>query len=219
MPVVEPGTRFGSYAVIGEGGRDRRGKRLLECRCDCGSVRKVLDHSLLSGRSRSCGCVRAANFVARATRHGATKGGRETPEHRAWRHMVARCTSASHPSFKDYGGRGITVSEGWRADFAAFLKDVGLRPSPLHSVDRIHNDGNYEPGNVRWATQEEQMSNTRKSRLFDVDGERLPLPAIARRYGISDDTLYSRIKRGLSIQEAVSMPVLARGRGAARRNR
>ena len=84
-----------------------------------------------------------------------------TPEYRTWAGMKNRCLNPNNPRYKSYGGRGISVCSEWIESFSAFLSHVGLKPSPLHSIDRINNDGNYEPGNVRWATAKEQARNTR----------------------------------------------------------
>jgi hypothetical protein len=84
--------------------------------------------------------------------------------YQCWRNMISRCHCESHPRFKDWGGRGIAVCDRWRNSFHAFLEDMGVRPSTKHSIDRIDNDGNYEPGNCRWATRSQQQSNQRNQR-------------------------------------------------------
>lgn len=99
---------------------------------------------------------------ARPTSH-AWDGKKETPEYRCWRHLRQRCHDPNHRDYANYGGRGIRVCDEWRASFSAFVAHVGARPSREHSIDRINNDGNYEPGNVRWATRSVQMTNTRRS--------------------------------------------------------
>jgi hypothetical protein len=118
--------------------------------------------------------------------------------------MIQRCHSPNCRGFKHYGGRGITVCERWRKSLKAFLADMGPRPSTKHSLDRINNDGNYEPGNCRWATQREQMANTRVTRLLNHNGETLCVKEWARRIGLTHSAVQFRLARGLSVAEALS---------------
>jgi hypothetical protein len=104
--------------------------------------------------------IAAKSAKTMATTHGACL----SPEHIAWKGLIGRCENPRNPVFKYYGGRGITVCERWRKSFANFLVDMGRKPSMAHSIDRIDNDGNYEPGNCRWATQSEQTSNQQRQR-------------------------------------------------------
>jgi hypothetical protein len=127
-----------------------------------------------------------------------------TPEYNAWINMRRRCINASHPQFKDYGGRGITVCDRWLHSFDSFLEDMGLRPSPKHSIDRVNNDGPYSPSNCRWATQRAQMQNTRRSKLITVRGETACLTEWARRTGIGVNTISERLRRGWSHERAVT---------------
>lgn len=138
-----------------------------ECRCDCGNQASVRISSLLSGSIKACGCLRSETVRARRLKHGEAtdyrSGKRGSPEYRAWRGMINRCECGDADHQRTYVLRGITVCPSWRASFTAFLKDVGRRPSIDHSIDRFpNNDGNYEPGNVRWATRSQQAKNRRE---------------------------------------------------------
>jgi hypothetical protein len=117
--------------------------------------------------------------------------------------MWYRCTSPKHPHFKDYGGRGIEVCERWKS-FALFLQDVGQRP-PGKTLDRLDCHGNYEPGNCRWATSEEQQRNLRTNRLLTFDGKTQCLTAWAKEAGIKKSTLRERLERGWSVEAALGI--------------
>lgn len=134
--------------------------------------------------------------------HGQSYG----PEYQAWKGIKRRCLNAKAKNYHHYGGRGITVCDAWRDSFAAFFAYVGPRPSPKHSIDRYpDNNGNYEPGNVRWATQSQQCRNTRANRQVEYRGERMPLVALAERTGIEFNTLKNRIA-SWGVGEAVATP-------------
>lgn len=119
-----------------------------------------------------------------------------SPEYRVWAGMIDRCENQNANGFHNYGGRGISVCDRWRASFAAFYKDIGQRPSSAHSLDRHPNqDGNYEPGNCRWATGKQQMRNYRKNRRVTANGESLTLPEWSERLLIPLSTLQGRLYR------------------------
>jgi hypothetical protein len=138
-------------------------------------------------------------------RHGQSGAGL-TPEYRSWRHMHDRCLNANDQDYSNYGGRGISICQRWLDGFENFLADMGPRPSPKHSLDRIDNDGPYSPENCRWATQCEQMRNTRRTRLLTHDGLTLPLTDWAVRLGIHKASLRERLMRGWPIDLALSTP-------------
>ncbi len=136
------------------------------CHCDCGAKTLSTGASLRCADSRSCGCLMRERMSA-ATKISARKHGMaHSPEHDAWRHMKQRCFNSNTQKYELWGGRGITVCQKWVDSFEAFFADMGARPSPTYSLDRIDNDGNYEPSNCRWATRKEQRKNRRNPKLL-----------------------------------------------------
>lgn len=194
------GRRFGRLLVLRPVGSDKHGRRKFDARCDCGKERVVAGPSLTIGKTTSCGCAQrdsarvsgALNGRAGSTTHDMSR----TPEYRAWRAMRARCEVSSHISFPNYGGRGIRLCPRWRASFHAFIGDVGCRPSSVHSIDRIDNDGNYELGNVRWATKVDQSRNRRTTRWATILGETMCVADWARRWGVCRRTASRWIEQG-----------------------
>jgi hypothetical protein len=200
--VPETGSRFGRVTVLGESLEpNRRVGVWVHVRCDCGTEFVVYARQLREERTRSCGCLRLELSSARAMRHGHATGKGISPEFRVWTGAKTRCFNDRAPSWPRYGGRGITMCDRWRDSFAAFLADMGERPSPDHSLDRIDNDGPYSPGNCRWATREQQGGNKRNSRTIEHGGERLSLHAWSKRVGVKYSTILWRADNGWSEQE------------------
>jgi hypothetical protein len=179
------------------------------CVCDCGKESKVDSGDLLSGNTQSCGCLARERRIdasrIHAKKHGAVVGGVKTRTYSKWAGMWSRCTNPKANSYEHYGGRGISVCERWKS-FENFLADMGEAPPGL-SIDRYpDNDGNYEPGNCRWATSSEQMRNTRVTRWIEHNGERLILSDWAARAGVSVAIFSKRLDGGWSMERALTTP-------------
>lgn len=144
------GQRFGRLVVLERS--HSLGSVSWKCQCDCGNVRVVDSQNLRRGASKSCGCSYQTHGEA---------GSNRTVEYQCWNDMIQRCTNPNNGSWKDYGGRGITVCERWRTDYRNFRDDMGPRPEGL-TLDRENVNGNYEPSNCRWATDEIQANNKRR---------------------------------------------------------
>lgn len=205
------GQRFGRLTVLEYAGyRQKSRSHMWQCACDCGGQITTQERFLLKGGCRSCGCVRREKLSrlgrSMAT-HGDSRVGKHSPEYECWSRIKARCHRLSHHHYGLYGGRGIQVCERWRNSFEAFLADVGRRPGPEYSLDRINTDGHYEPGNVRWATQTQQCRNRRNNRLLTFRGEIATLAEWAERSDIDQSTVGYRLRAGWPVERALTQEV------------
>lgn len=207
--LIAEGSRFGRWTTASPVESIRlwnRTKLRVLCMCDCGTSRHIDAWSLAKGDSKSCRCAQVDERRTRFAREGRVSlpdGDRSHSLANTWKGMMLRCYSPSNPSFPDYGGRGIGVCDRWRASFVAFCSDIGERPSKRHSIDRIDNSGNYEPGNCRWATQSQQCRNTRRNRFLTIRGETLCIAEWAERAGVPYVLVYDRLRSGRSPEDAV----------------
>lgn len=143
------------------------------------------------------------NSIARASTWIGRRPHR-TPTYLAWRNMKVRCCDQKDPSWPIYGGRGVTICDRWLKSFKAFVEDMGERPADKHSLDRIDNNGNYEPGNCRWATWAEQAANRRTNIFIIVDGVRHTTSQAASQLGMTRGGILRRLERGWSMGDTVS---------------
>ncbi len=209
---VPAGTRFGRLIVLHEAERHGPSRlRQFRCKCDCGNVSVVGLSGLRSGATKSCGCLRKQLSAERLRTHGLSG----TAEYNVWFNMMARCFNPNHPQFPHYGGRGISVCDRWRESPGVFLEDMGPRPSAAHSIDRVDNDGNYEPGNCHWATRREKGNNIQHNRLLTHQGKTQCVTAWAEEVGISLYALQQRVHRGWSVERALTEPVPKRLKATA----
>jgi hypothetical protein len=196
------GTKYGRLTVLKRSSNS--GSRISwDCSCECGRETVVSGSNLRSGNSRSCGCLQQEVRSSSHKTHGMSSDEKFKSELSTWTHVKRRCFNPAHPKWKSYGGRGITMCERWK-DFALFLQDMGPKPSLRHSIDRIDNDGNYEPSNCRWATAKEQCNNRRVSKKVEVKGEVFSLEELSNRHGIKRNSLYyHHVSKQLPIEQAL----------------
>lgn len=208
------GSIFGRWTVIEFYGYtpDRSQKSVWMCRCECGTSRPVVATHLASGRSKSCGCLHKEkmakfckeNAINRNQFHDLSR----TKEYAAWNQMNQRCHNPKNPTYRRYGAIGVRVCVRWRHDFMAFLKDMGPCQTTGHSIDRIDAFGNYEPSNCRWATDEQQRMNQRRTRRFMYEGEMRTIQDIANRAGLKYATLRKRlVEQEWPLEKALSEKV------------
>jgi hypothetical protein len=189
---------YGYYTVLSFVGRNQHGNLEWNCQCRCGALKRVLGSNLLGGANPSCGCYKTEVLVRRNYKHGLVS----RPEHKAWCGIRQRCYNPRNQDYSHYGGRGIRVCDRW-VDFAQFFADMGPMPTPYHTIERIDNNGDYEPGNCKWATRKEQNRNKRNIPLYDYRGRRVSVAELSELSGVPAGTLSHRLKRGMSAERAV----------------
>ena len=202
------GKRFGRLVVCYDLEDNRFGNRQVLCRCDCLNYKVVLASSLTCGRTVSCGCYMREEMARRSKKHGNAPRGATSREYRIWAGMKKRCSNPKEPGWPNYGGRGIRVCDRWISSFQNFIDDMGLPPSPDHSIERIDNDGDYCPENCRWATQREQCRNYRRNRNITIGGVTKTATEWSELTGIDQSLICWRHKQGWSEDRILSSPRL-----------
>lgn len=200
------GKRYGRLTVIKPYGKNKYGKYMFVCKCDCGNDFVTLGNGLQSGRTLSCGCLHSEKSIEKVralTKHNMSN----TRIYNIWHTMIQRCYYPKHKSYNYYGGRGITVCNEWLHNFQAFY-DWAMANGYDDSltIDRINVNGNYEPSNCRWATLKEQANNTRNNHYITYKGTTRTIAQWADKLGISKDTLYARFKNGWTVEKALTTP-------------
>lgn len=199
--------KFGRLTILKFHDRATGGFNRWWARCECGVEKVVNSSGLLDGRVVSCGCY---NEYKRKTRGGLAA--EYLKEYKAWHALVTRCTKPDSDNYSNYGGRGITVDPTWlgRDGFKNFLEHIGPCPNTGYSVDRKKNNEGYKPGNVRWADCITQNNNRRTSHYLTHDGRTQPIRAWAAELGINEQTLHERLKRGWTVERALTTPLHGR---------
>lgn len=209
------GMKFGRLTAIEPVSVVKSGRRrtFWRCACECGTEASPVRDSLVRGDVHSCGCLQKEAARDSRTSHGLSS----SPEYRAWSGLRGRCSNPRNKAYHNYGGRGITVCDRWIDDFDAFLSDMGKRPSPKHSIDRIENDLGYSPDNCRWATKKTQGRNRRGLIATQSTSN---LKEAAEATGVTYGTAHSRVYRlGWTPEEAVipKSPTPLKSRGFSKR--
>lgn len=195
------GQTFGRLTVLSKATHRFKDKGQWLCQCECGAVKSISGSFLLTGKVRSCGCLRRNGNGACQPKHRASG----TTEFNIWNQMRQRCHNTSHPYFGDYGGRGIAVCERWRDNFSAFYADMGSKPDGC-TLERVDNSGNYELSNCRWATRTEQANNRRSSRFLSLNGVTKTCAQWSAHSGISQANIYARLRLGWSVEKVITTP-------------
>lgn len=189
---IGPGERFDLLVTVDKAGRANDGHTYWNCICDCGGQIKKSTNNLRAKKTKSCGCVGLKVQIEAHTTHGM----RNSTEYNSWGSAKDRCHNPSSKDFHRYGAKGISMCDEWRNSFEEFYKYMGPKPKGT-SLDRYPNmDGNYEPGNCRWATPVEQARNKKNSKLATWKGVPTPIAEIAKELGITYGATFMRHKRG-----------------------
>lgn len=207
---ISVGMKFGRLEILGIFKKGR--SNVCSCLCDCGKTKYIAINSIRKGLTKSCGCLRAEMCAKRHLKHGLDG----TKEHKTWVGIKQRCLNKNCRDYKDYGGRGITVCDRWVESFQNFLDDIGKKPSPEYSIERVDVDKGYEPGNVKWIPMNQQALNKRNSVRISWEGKSMRLEEWATEKGLSKFTVRARYYRKGSMPPDLFFPP---DKGSARRGK
>lgn len=202
------GLEFGRLTVLSYAGQSKGERSLWTCKCICGTI-KIITGRHLKKSTQSCGCltkeVNSARCKITSVKHGMSK----SITYISWQLMKNRCTNPAAPFYERYGGRGIKVCNRWldkENGFTNFYEDMGERRSKAYSIDRIDNDGNYEPENCRWATRTEQTRNRRNTRRLMFNGKEHSVQQLAEILNLTTTSIYFRLYSGWTLEQILSTP-------------
>lgn len=193
------GNRYGRLVVLRRSGTDKWRQSIMECQCDCGSIAQIIQGSLKTGRSLSCGCLQREKLSERNYKHGQSF----TPEYRTWAGVKNRCTNPKSEHWDCYGGRGITMSQEWMDSFEVFLSDMGVKPFLKAEIDRINNEFGYFAGNCRWTDKITNLGNKRNSVFITYNGETKNVSQWEKEKRVSPGLFKNRKRAGWSDTETI----------------
>lgn len=203
------GMKFGRLTVISLAGQLKWGGYSWNCKCECGNEIVAQGGNLATGHTTSCGCwcvEKATEIGARKRTHGHSRLENRSIEYITWQSLRQRCCNPNASGYADYGGRGITVCERWEK-FENFLEDMGNRPTPTYTIERLRVNGNYEPSNCVWATMKEQSRNKRNSRLITMLGATMHFYDWCDAFKINSGVLAARLRKKWPIEKALTEPI------------
>lgn len=190
------GDTYGELLIIEEiEERDKNNHVLYRCKCSCGTEKIILGRSLRSGRSSSCGCMASI----KKTKHNMNR----TTEYKTWSSLKQRCYNKNDSKYKDWGGRGIKVCDRWINSFENFFEDMGYKPSKSHSIERINNDGDYEPSNCIWADKKTQARNRRSSTKILHENKIIDIFLFSEKMNLSVSGARKRIWRNYKLTDGI----------------
>lgn len=197
------GEKYGRLTALSRA--ESRGRRTVwNFLCDCGAIKAIGIEAVRAGLTRSCGCFRDESLATRSITHGHSVGRRMSRELKAYGHARSRCTNPNDEKYPQYGGRGISMCSAWLNNAAQFISDMGPCP-PKHSIDRVNPNGNYEPGNCRWATSHQQARTRTDNVIVDFQGTPVVLKDYAALVGVNYKSLHSKLRyQGKTLAQATS---------------